>query len=132
MDDITQDLEFKDLHKFWLSRSDWTILKEYQEILQVIIVLVFPSFRLIENYQVPHAFQDILGAETTPTLCYSISAFTAFIQLWKQLATEWPDWKVLIHSGLDKLADYQDQLPDTPAYTVAMGKVLCDNYVHLF
>lgn len=82
------------------------------------------SYWLIESYQVPHAFQDVLGAETTPTLCYSIPAFTAFIELWTQLASERPDWEVLIQPGLDKLQDYQKQLPQTPAYVVAMGEII--------
>ena len=76
------------------------------------------------NCQVPHAFQDILGAETTPTLCYSIPAFTAFIQRWNDLMADNPDWETIIQPGLDKLANYQEQLPNTPAYVVAMGKIV--------
>ena len=76
---------------------------------------------LTPNYQVPHAFQDILGAEKTPTLCYSIPAFASFIRLWKEMAAEKLEWKDIIQPGLDKLKDYQDRLADTPAYVVAMG-----------
>jgi hypothetical protein len=34
--DITNDNEFKELHKFRLTERDWDLLKDYQEILQVI------------------------------------------------------------------------------------------------
>ena len=76
------------------------------------------------NCQIPHAFQDILGAEITPTLCYSIAAFSAFIQCWSDLAKENPDWQPIIQPGLDKLADYQEELPEVPAYVVAMGNLI--------
>ena len=72
--------------------------------------------------QIPHAFQDILGAETSPTLCYSIPAFAAFIKLWTDLAEEKPEWTDIIQPGLDKLEDYQDQLSDV--HILAMGKLL--------
>lgn len=72
----------------------------------------------------PHAFQDILGAETTPTICYSIPAYSAFISLWTQLAEERPEWDHIIQLGLDKLGDYQDHLTGTPAYVVAMGEII--------
>ena len=72
--------------------------------------------------QIPHAFQDILGAETTPTLCYSIPAFAAFIKLWKDLAEQKPEWEDIIQPGLDKLEDYQDRLTDV--HIIAMGDFL--------
>lgn len=76
------------------------------------------------NYQVPHAFQEILSAESTPTLCYSILAFSAFIERWEELQAEEDHLEGVIEEGLDKLRDYQDELPKTPAYTVALGKLL--------
>lgn len=76
------------------------------------------------NYQVPHAFQEILSAESTPTLCYSILAFSAFIERWEELQLEEPHLHDIIEQGLNKLRDYQEELPKTPAYTVAMGKLI--------
>ena len=35
-----------------------------------------------------------------------------------------PEWTNLIQPGLDKLEDYQERLVDTPAYGVAMGKII--------
>ena len=78
--------------------------------------------------QIPHAFQDILGAEIAPTLCYSIPAFAAFIKLWTDLAEDKPEWKDIIQLGLDKLEDYQEQLTDV--HIIAMNKFLF--IFHLF
>ena len=32
-----------------------------------------------------------------------------------------PDWAPLIQPGLNKLQDYEEGLPETPAYILAMG-----------
>jgi hypothetical protein len=64
-----------------------------------------------------------LGAETTPTLCYSIPAYSAFINLWETLKRENLEWAPIIQPGLDKLEDYQNRLAETSAYVVAMGKL---------
>jgi hypothetical protein len=64
-----------------------------------------------------------LGAEATPTICYSVPAYSAFINKWTLLKEDNPQWAEIIQPGLDKLEDYQDRLADTPAYVVAMGKL---------
>ncbi|KAF8235398.1 hypothetical protein L208DRAFT_1257325, partial [Tricholoma matsutake] len=107
IEDITHDTEFKDLHKFQLDKYDWALLADHHKILQV-----------------PHAFQDILGAETTPTLCYAIPAYLAFIDLWKKQIADHYEWEQIIQPGIDKLEDYQDWLIDAPTYVVAMGKII--------
>ncbi|KIK03726.1 hypothetical protein K443DRAFT_94647 [Laccaria amethystina LaAM-08-1] len=107
IEDITHDNEFRELSKYQLDEHDWQLLEDYKEILQI-----------------PHAFQDILGAETTPTLCYSIPAYSALINRWTLLKEDNPQWADLIQPGLDKLEDYQDRLADTPAYVLAMGKLI--------
>ena len=63
-----------------------------------------------------------MGAEATPTLCYSIPAYAAFITMWENLRDNNFDWEPIIQPGLDKLEDYQACLVDTPAYVVAMGE----------
>lgn len=87
--------------------------------------VIFSFLKCITYFsnQVPHAFQDILGAEMTPTLCYSIFAFSAFIQRWTELKEEYPEWERYIEPGLDKLDDYSYYLDQVPAYTIAMGNV---------
>jgi hypothetical protein len=64
-----------------------------------------------------------LGAEATPTICYSVPAYSAFINKWTLLKKDNPQWDEIIQPGLDKLEDYQDRLADTPAYVVAMGEL---------
>jgi hypothetical protein len=63
-----------------------------------------------------------LGAETTPTLCYSIPAYSAFINMWEDLRDDNFEWEHIIQPGLEKLEKYQACLVDTPAYVVAMGE----------
>ena len=65
-----------------------------------------------------------MGAEATPTICYSIPAYSAFINRWTQLKEDNPQWDGIIQPGLDKLEGYQARLADTPAYVVAMGELI--------
>ena len=128
IDDIMHDHEFKDLSKFQLRDQDWKLLADYQEILAVVLIyFILDFFLIISIPQIPHAFQDILGAEKIPTLCHSIPAFAAFIQLWKDLAEERPEWEEIIQPGLDKLEDYQDRLTDV--HIIAMGECLLIFYI---
>ena len=76
---------------------------------------------LTKTLQVPHAFQDILGAETTPTLPHVIPAFSALIQRWNELKDKNIPWHVMIQPGLEKLRGYEEELSKTPAYFLAMG-----------
>ena len=65
-----------------------------------------------------------MGAEATPTICYSIPAYSAFINRWTQLKEDNPQWDGIIQPGLDKLEGYQACLADTPAYVVAMSELI--------
>jgi len=69
-----------------------------------------------------------LGAEAISTICYSVPAYAAFINRWIQLKEDNLQWTDIIQPGLDKLEDYQDHLADTPAYVVAMGKLI---HIHI-
>jgi hypothetical protein len=44
IEDITHDNEFKELYKFQLSERDWNLLKDYQQILQVIVYLLIIDY----------------------------------------------------------------------------------------
>ena len=119
INDITSDNEFKDLHKFTLTEADWSLLENYEEILQVVYCFLLMNnvnFKLL----VPHAFQEILSAKNTPTLCYSIPAFNSFINIWNK-QKENPEWSDIIQPGIDKLEEYTDKLNDT--HIVAMGEI---------
>jgi hypothetical protein len=65
-----------------------------------------------------------LGAEKTPTLCYSIFAYSQFIEKWNELVRRRPGFREFIRPGLEKLEDYSLHLDEVPAYTIAMGIVL--------
>jgi hypothetical protein len=64
-----------------------------------------------------------MGAEATPTICYSVPAYSAFINKWTLLKEDNPQWAKIIQPGLGKLEDYQDHLADTPVYVVAMSEL---------
>jgi hypothetical protein len=65
-----------------------------------------------------------LGAEKTPTLCYSIFAYSKFLEKWNELLHSRPDLSRFIKPGIEKLEDYSLHLDEVPAYTIAMGIVL--------
>lgn len=71
--------------------------------------------------QVPHAFQQKLSAEKTPTLCNALPAFEAMINKWQQMQLDNPETADIIQKGLDKLGSYQDRLERVPAYILAMS-----------
>lgn len=67
----------------------------------------------------------MLAAEATPTLCFTIPSFAAFIDRWEELLVEDPGLRTIVQPGLDKLITYEGRITEeTPAYTVAMGKLL--------
>lgn len=77
--------------------------------------------------QVPHAFQQRLSAEKTPTLGDAIPAFEAMQIVWKAQQVKNPKTAFIIDAGLDKLEEYRERANLTPAYALAMSKSqLCD------
>ncbi|THU78735.1 hypothetical protein K435DRAFT_578893, partial [Dendrothele bispora CBS 962.96] len=98
---------FQELEKYRLEDSDWDTLDLYRRVLEV-----------------PHAFQQKLSAEKTPTLSGAIPSFEAIIARWKTLQSEIPVMRRVIQAGIDKLESYTERLQfDTvPAYTLAMCK----------
>jgi hypothetical protein len=70
---------------------------------------------------VPHAFQQKLSAEKTPTLCNARPAFEAMINKWQQMQLDNPETADIIQKGLDKLGSYQDRLERVPAYILGMS-----------
>ncbi|KAK6971523.1 HAT family dimerization domain-containing protein, partial [Favolaschia claudopus] len=95
--------EFEELHKYRLSDSEWDALDVFKKILEV-----------------PHAFQQRLSAEKTPTLSYALPAFEAMASRWERMQEDRPEVSNIIQQGLDKLGSYQDRLERVPACTLAM------------
>ena len=79
---------------------------------------------MLTQIKIPHAFQDILGSDKTPTLPLTVIAFYTLIQRWKELIDDKIDWHHIIQPGLDKLLHYEIELMKTPAYVLAMGKYI--------
>ena len=56
VNDVTDDHDFTDLHKFQLTEEDWTLLKEYVKILKVIFI-----FSIMH-----HADLNLVGSSCIP------------------------------------------------------------------
>jgi len=70
--------------------------------------------------KVPHAFQQQLSSEKTPTLCNAFPAFEGMKRVWKEHQVEHPETSDIVQDGLDKLEDYRDRADHVPAYVLAM------------
>lgn len=90
-------------------------------------MVIYLNDILIKCFQIPHAFQEILSGEKTPTLCYTIPSFSSFILCWETLVEENPEWVRIIQPGLIKLGDYEAQLTET--HLVVMGKLYLIYYL---
>jgi soluble cytochrome b562 len=84
----------------------------------------------MSQLEVPHAFQQQLSYETTPTLCDAIPSYKAMTQVWKDQQEEEPEMADIIQEGLDKLETYIDRTELVPAYVLAMGAHLVLFYLH--
>jgi len=71
---------------------------------------------------VPHAFQQRLSSEKTPTLCEALPAFEAMKKVWEKLQDDNPEMDFIVEAGLDKLGDYHNRADLISAYVLAMGK----------
>lgn len=81
--------------------------------------------------KVPHAFQQHLSHEKTPTLCNAIPAFEAMTTVWEQHQHDHPETAHIVQKGLDKLEEYRDRTDLVPAYVLAMGESLASVYLLL-
>ncbi|KAJ7886634.1 hypothetical protein B0H14DRAFT_2563309 [Mycena olivaceomarginata] len=95
--------QFAELDKYALDDDEWKALGVFKKVLAV-----------------PHAFQQRLSAEKTPTLSNALPAFEAMISVWERIQPENPEVADIIQKGLDKLGTYQERMDRVPAYTLAM------------
>ncbi|KAJ7595850.1 hypothetical protein C8J56DRAFT_730494, partial [Mycena floridula] len=96
--------DFSDLRSYMLDDDKWDDLELYKRILAV-----------------PHAFQQKLSAEKTPTLCNALPAYEAMMKVWREMRDEIPQMSAVIDAGLNKLESYLDRTHLTNAYVLAMG-----------
>ncbi|THU76962.1 hypothetical protein K435DRAFT_703533 [Dendrothele bispora CBS 962.96] len=92
-----------ELADFYMIEREWDALKMYSQILMI-----------------PHAFQERLSAEKTPTLSFAIPAYEAMITKWTNLKAELPQAAPVIDAGIAKLVKYRDRVDVSDAYTLAM------------
>jgi len=80
--------------------------------------------------KVPHAFQQRLSYEKTPTLCDALPAFKAMIRIWKDHMYNHPETTTIIHQGIQKLETYESYAEEIPAYVLAMSvySISCHPY----
>ena len=83
-------------------------------------ISVFLIMSINSTRQIPHAFQQRLSAEKTPTLCEATRSFSAITEVWKEYQDQHPETFDIVQAGIDKLEDYSNRTSLTPAYTVAM------------
>ena len=113
-----------------LSAAEWDALKVFQEILQVCICFLRKvMFMLTVSFKVPHAFQQQLSYEKTPTLCDAIPSFEAMSAMWAQQQCDNPETAPIIENGLNKLQAYSDHADLVPAYVLAMSQ--CQSGIYL-
>ncbi|KAJ7572574.1 ribonuclease H-like domain-containing protein, partial [Mycena floridula] len=96
--------DFAELRSYMLDDDEWDDLELYRRILSV-----------------PHAFQQKLSAEKTPTLCNALPAYEAMVKVWKEMQDEIPQIAPVIEAGLEKLESYIDRTELTNAYVLAMA-----------
>jgi hypothetical protein len=71
--------------------------------------------------QVPHAFQQRLSSENTPTLSDAIPSFERMVKVWKEDQIKYPETAGIVQPGIDKLEDYSERIKSIPAYVLAMS-----------
>ncbi|KAJ7021762.1 hypothetical protein B0H16DRAFT_1330400, partial [Mycena metata] len=103
---LTND-QFRDLHKYRLGEDEWDALEAFKRILSV-----------------PHAFQQRLSAEKTPTLGDALPAFEAMIKAWEKQQVSHPETAHVVQEGIDKLESYRDRVQDVPAYILSMREFI--------
>ncbi|THU82844.1 hypothetical protein K435DRAFT_690762 [Dendrothele bispora CBS 962.96] len=108
IDHFLSSNKFPELRHLCLENADWDLITMYKKILEV-----------------PHAFQQKLSGEATPTLSGAIPSFEAVVSRWKQMKREMVSMSDVIQEGIEKLESYMERISDIPAYTLAMSMYFC-------
>ncbi|KAJ6571336.1 ribonuclease H-like domain-containing protein, partial [Mycena capillaripes] len=103
IDKFLSDPQFRDLHKYKLGDKEWEALEAFKRILAV-----------------PHAFQQRLSTEKTPTLGDALPAFEAMIKAWQAQQVKYHETAHIVQQGIDKLELYRERVEHVPAYILSM------------
>lgn len=73
---------------------------------------------------VPHAAQELLSAEKTPTLSAALPAFEMLLDSWINLQKELPMLAHYIGAGIFKIQEYVNKGRKSRAYALAMSEYM--------
>ena len=76
------------------------------------------------SQQVPHDFQEVMSADSTPILCGAVPSFELFMTRWEMMAKDFPKLKKYVEPGLKCAYDYYGRMDHTRAYIITMRKRL--------
>ncbi|KAM6491195.1 hypothetical protein JOM56_013435, partial [Amanita muscaria] len=72
--------------------------------------------------QIPHAAQELLSADKTPTLSQAIPAYEALVKAWLNLQQQLPELAHYIGVGIAKIQEYVAKGRTSRIYALAMSK----------
>ena len=70
---------------------------------------------------VPHATQEVLSAEKTPTLSMALPAYELMLNSWRHQQRAYPQLASVIGIGIDKIEEYMMHTRKTRAYALSMS-----------
>ena len=72
----------------------------------------------------PHATQELLSAEETPTLAMALPAYELLLDAWRKLQPVIPELSYYIGVGIEKIEEYVAKARKSRVYALAMSKLL--------
>jgi hypothetical protein len=74
--------------------------------------------------EIPHAVQEAISAEKTPTLPVALPAYEDLLTLLKDFKALNPEIGDAVQASIEKLEEYFEKTRQTPIYAVAMSEPL--------
>jgi hypothetical protein len=78
--------------------------------------------------QKPHAFQQKLSAEATPTLQNALPSFEKLVSVWKKHQNRYPETSDIVAAGLEKIERYSARASTVDAYILSMRMSLLPSH----
>lgn len=74
--------------------------------------------------EVPHAAQELLSAEKTPTLSMALPVYETMVSTWRKFQRAFPELQDYIAIGISKIEEYSNRSRKSRAYALSMSKSL--------
>jgi hypothetical protein len=103
-----QEIQNSDIAHLSMDSKDLDVLRDIHQIIEV-----------------PHAAQELLAAERTPTLSMALPSYELLKNKWSELRQTIWELSHYIGLGLDKLTEYINEGRKTRIYALAMSKSSC-------